>query len=155
MRSTPPLLESLRLTLRKSRIVAVEHPGSGLELAVFEQTNAERVKSGVGLVRWDNALAMVARRHAWDMAQRRFFGHVDPGGGGLQDRMASYRWRYCAIGENLAAGQATPREAVDAWLGSPGHRANLLRPAFDELGVAALSTHERGVIWVQVYGRRC
>jgi uncharacterized protein YkwD len=84
-----------------------------------------------------------AQRYAGAMVAGAFFGHVSPSGSTLEQRIREGT-RYLArslryvIGENLAWGQGergTPREIVNAWMHSPGHRANILRAAFREIGI--------------------
>lgn len=95
-----------------------------------------------------------AQEHASDMARHSYFSHTGRDGSqvGERARRSGYAWQ--RVGENLAAGQATPAEAVQGWLDSPGHCANLMHPAFTEMGLAfALSPQSReGIYWVQVLG---
>ena len=57
------------------------------------------------------------------------------------------------IGENIAAGQETPESVMAGWMTSPGHRANILNPAFKEIGVGfTRSNGQFGIYWVQVFG---
>jgi uncharacterized protein YkwD len=66
---------------------------------------------------------------------------------------SGYRWR--ETGENLASGIMTPDEVVAGWLGSPHHCANLMDPAFTEVGVGfgVNARDERGVYWAMEFGR--
>ncbi|WP_188708647.1 CAP domain-containing protein [Polaromonas eurypsychrophila] len=99
-------------------------------------------------------LTEVAAGHAADMAQHSYFNHTARDGSTVDVRVtrAGYRWR--SIGENLAAGQATPELAVQSWLNSPGHCANIMSPAFVEMGSAFVvnTKSKSGIYWVQVLG---
>jgi uncharacterized protein YkwD len=67
---------------------------------------------------------------------------------------AGYPWRL--VGENIASGNRTPQEAVQAWLDSPGHCANLMNPGFTEMGAAyAIDPHSENQTpyWTQVFAR--
>jgi uncharacterized protein YkwD len=66
---------------------------------------------------------------------------------------SGYRWR--ATGENLASGVMTPEEVIAGWLESPDHCANLMDPAFSEMGVGfgVNPRDERGVYWALEFGR--
>lgn len=99
-------------------------------------------------------LTEVAAGHAADMARHSYFNHTARDGstvGGRATRMG-YRWR--SIGENLAAGQMTPELVVQGWLGSPSHCANIMSPAFEEMGAAfVVNTWSTfAIYWVQVFG---
>jgi uncharacterized protein YkwD len=114
--------------------------------AVVCLVNAERTSRGLKPLRADTKLGQAARRHASDMVQRAYFGHVSPSGDSVGDRVraAGYGdprdgW---LVGENLAWGtgrRATPNRVVDAWLGSEGHRRIMLRPEYREFGIAAVA----------------
>jgi uncharacterized protein YkwD len=106
--------------------------------------NAERTSRGLRPLKPDADLAQAARRHASDMVQRAYFAHVSPSGDSVGDRAraAGYGdpgdgW---LVGENLAWGtgrRATPGWVVDAWLNSDRHRRIMLRPEYEEFGIAA------------------
>ncbi len=105
--------------------------------------NQQRRAHGLGRLRAHRMLQSVAQRYAGAMVRGGFFAHVSPTGSTLEQRIRRGT-RYLAgalryeIGENIAWGQgvrAKPRAIVAAWMASPGHRANILRPAFREVGV--------------------
>lgn len=95
-----------------------------------------------------------AQAHATDMAEHSYFSHTGRDGSQVGQRAsrADYAWR--RVGENLAAGQTTAAQAVQGWLDSPGHCANLMQPAYTEMGLAyAVNLRsEGGIYWVQVLG---
>ena len=97
-------------------------------------------------------LHRVAQDHANDMATHHYFSHTGRDGSqvGERARRAGYEWR--TVGENLAAGQPTAEGAVQGWLDSPGHCANLMRASFTEMGLAFAVNlgSPSGIYWVQV-----
>ncbi|MEO8022715.1 CAP domain-containing protein [Polaromonas sp.] len=99
-------------------------------------------------------LQAVAAAHAADMAGYSYFSHTGRDGSGVDDRAsrAGYPWR--AIGENIAAGQMQADAAVQGWIKSPGHCANLMAPAYTEMGAAFAvnASSSAGIYWVQVFG---
>ncbi|QGZ41552.1 uncharacterized protein YkwD [Pseudoduganella flava] len=100
------------------------------------------------------ALDTAALAHSEDMARLRYFSHVEKNGSVVGDRArkAGYAWR--VIGENIASGQRTAQEAVDGWLDSPGHCANIMNAAFAEMGIGYAVNPQRGTLyWTQVLGR--
>lgn len=106
-------------------------------------------------VRWNPALGDAALAHSRDMATRRYFSHRARDGSEAAERAgrAGYSWR--RVGENIAFGQRSPREAVEGWLDSPGHCANIMNRDFTEMGAAYGVTPERqtGIVyWTQVFG---
>jgi uncharacterized protein YkwD len=102
--------------------------------------NERRAGEGLGPLRDEARLELAAQRYVGDMVKRRFFDHVDPGGLDPQDRilMAGYPATNAWTGENLAYGtgpEGSPAQIVDHWMHSPGHKANILRVAFTEIGI--------------------
>jgi len=105
-------------------------------------------------VRWNDTLAEASLRHSEDMAQYNYFSHSGRDGSSPAQRVERAGYRYRATGENIAAGQASPEDAVAGWIKSPGHCANLMDPAFTEMGagVAIDRGSEMGVYWTQSFG---
>ena len=114
----------------------------------------------------DPGLRRAAQAHALDMLERGYTGHVGPDGRDVGDRVAIlHRGFVGGSGENIAehegiaidqlAEQIGPlaSKLVDGWMASPGHRRNLLDPAYDHFGLAAAGRGDRLVI-VQVFGNR-
>ena len=106
---------------------------------------------------WDKALGTAALAHSRDMAARRHMAHEGSDGSQAATRAtrAGYNWRL--VGENIAAGQTSAQEAVDGWIESPGHCANLMNPRFTDMGAGyAISRAKMPgfVYWTQVFGVR-
>lgn len=104
---------------------------------------------------WNEALGAAALAHSRDMAARRHMAHGGSDGSevGMRATRAGYGWR--TVGENIAAGQTSPREAVDGWIESPGHCANLMNPEFKEMGAGYAISRARMpgfAYWTQVFG---
>ena len=103
---------------------------------------------------WDDKLAEASRAHADEMARYQYFSHGgrDNSQAAQRAQRAGYAWK--AIGENIAAGQASAEEVTAGWIASPDHCANLMNPAFSAMGVAyALNpASPMGIYWTQVFG---
>jgi uncharacterized protein YkwD len=104
--------------------------------------NQIRAQRGLPLLKENGRLRRAARGHSADMVSRGFFEHTTPNGVSMTDRImaAHYVPRNAgwALGENLAWGTgrlATPREVMRAWMESPGHRANVVKRAYREIGI--------------------
>ena len=93
--------------------------------------------------------------HAQDMAQHNFFEHEGSDGSTVAVRAtrAGYQWR--SIGENIAAGPTTAAAVVQGWLDSPGHCANIMDPAYVDMGIAYATEpkSQAWIYWSQVFGR--
>jgi hypothetical protein len=122
------------------------------ELRMFELLNAAREKAGVPPLTADAALRKVALGHSEDMADNQFFSHVSPKTGTPGDRLRRSGLRVSAFGENIAMA-GTPEAAHEGLMDSPGHRENMLRPAFTHVGIAAEAVTS-GLIVTLNFGRR-
>jgi uncharacterized protein YkwD len=113
----------------------------------------ERSFGAVRPVSRSAVLGKAASMHAEDMARHNFFSHTGHDGSSVAERVRRVGYRFRTAGENIAAGTTTPEEAVAGWIKSPGHCANLMNPAFSEMGVAfAVERNSRfGVYWAQVF----
>jgi uncharacterized protein YkwD len=108
--------------------------------------NRIRAQHGLPLLVESNRLGRAAAAHSADMVAHRYFEHTTPSGTTLVGRLTggsylrgSQDW---ALGENLAWGtgsQSTPASIMRGWMASPGHRANILRRAYHELGVGIVA----------------
>lgn len=118
---------------------------------VLELVNEERAKEGAKPLSLDNNLCVVAAMHSEDMAARNFFSHENPDGASPFDRMKSYGIRFMAAAENIAAGQTTPEQVMDAWMNSPGHRANILNNSYGKIGIGIAMGGSYGIYWTQCF----
>jgi uncharacterized protein YkwD len=134
-----------------------ERAGEPDEAATLCLLNAERRARGLRPLRRRAALDRAARAHAQDMRERDFFAHEAPGGTGPHERILRAGYRDPRLtGENLAKGErgaGTASSIVDGWMHSPGHRENILRPRFEEIGVAIVEDGEER-IYVTTFGAR-
>ena len=108
-----------------------------LEAQMLELVNRERTREGLAPVKADPEMAAVARAHSRDMFARGYFAHMNPDGKNPFDRMRAAGVSFNAAGENLALAQ-TVEIAHTNLMNSPGHRANIMNPAFGRLGIGIL-----------------
>jgi hypothetical protein len=112
-------------------------PRSISEQFLFSSANAERTERGLPPLRWDSGLHAAAQGHAREMAARASISHQYPGEPDLADRGRGAGVRFSVISENVAEAPTAVR-IHDAWMNSPGHRANLLDPQVDSIGISVL-----------------
>jgi uncharacterized protein YkwD len=108
------------------------------EMAITEGVNDQRREQGLNPLEHRDDLAAVARSYSERMLEEGFFGHVDPEGEDVSDRVLDAGISFLAVGENLYLGEG-PIDHVEAsvsgWMQSPGHRQNILREQFSQTGV--------------------
>ncbi len=122
-----------------------------IQQQVLDATNAERAANGCGPLRLDPLLNRAADGHSEDMAARDYFDHADPEGRGPGVRIDAVGYPHRGWGENIAAGYGSAEAVVTGWMNSPGHRANILNCAFDEIGIGYA---EPGRYWTQLFATR-
>lgn len=119
-----------------------------LEARMLDLLNEERAARGLAALRPDPELVEVARAHSRDMFARGYFSHVTPDGQDPFDRIRQAKVRYLIAGENLALAPTLPL-AHQGLMNSPGHRANILRPAFGRVGIGVVDGGRRGKMVTQ------
>jgi uncharacterized protein YkwD len=126
------------------------------EAQVLALVNKERASAGCGALTVNPILVAVARAHSKDMAVRGYFDHNSPDGKSPFDRMRDAGYKGGLMGENIAAGQPTPAAVMDAWMKSPGHRANILNCGYKVIGIGvySLASSPYRIYWTQDFGDR-
>jgi uncharacterized protein YkwD len=132
---------------------AAEQPKSGTQQALTEDAeseltrllNDEREKHGLQPLARDQRLEKAAREHSLRMADQHVLSHGFSGEAELPERLASAGIRFDRSGENVAFGP-TAQQVHDGLMKSPPHRANILNPEFDSIGVGVV-LHD-GLLWV-------
>lgn len=123
-------------------------PRPDLEERMLEIVNKERQKEGLQPLEPDVEMRVVARKHSQDMFNRGYFSHLTPENDAPSDRMRKAGVRFTTSGENLALG-ATLTICHNGLMKSPGHRANILNPAFGRLGIGVLDGGRHGLMITQ------
>jgi uncharacterized protein YkwD len=127
---------------------------SGAAAEMASLTNAERQRAGLAPFSVSPLLMRAAQLHADQMASLGQMSHVLPGARYPEpdDRLAAVGYRWQAYAENVAYGQGSPAAAVSSWMGSSGHRANILNPGLRELGTAVAHGSDGRPYYIQVFG---
>ncbi|MGB7604625.1 MAG: SafA/ExsA family spore coat assembly protein [Lutisporaceae bacterium] len=122
-----------------------------LESEVVRLVNVERSKHGLQALKENWELSRIARYKSADMANKNYFSHTSPTYGSPFRMMESFGIRYSSAGENIAMGQRTPQEVMNAWMNSPGHRANILSPSYTQIGVGLAKNQSGKAYWTQMF----
>lgn len=118
---------------------------------VLRLVNVERSKVGLKELTLNTELSNVATLKSQDMANKNYFSHTSPTYGSPFDMMKKFNISYKAAGENIAKGQTTPAQVVEAWMNSEGHRANILSSKFTDLGVGVAKNSNGTIYWTQMF----
>ena len=118
------------------------------ENEVIRLVNELRKSNGLNTLKYDWQLSRVARYKSEDMQKNKYFSHTSPTYGSPFTMMKNFGISYKTAGENIAKGYSTPKAVVDAWMNSPGHRANILNASFTHIGVGYVSS---GNYWTQMF----
>lgn len=119
--------------------------------------NAARTVEGRPPLVLDPQLNAAAQAHAEDMLKRTFYSHQSPEGSLPRRRVEAAGVSADVIGENIAAGQTSTENVMEAWMHSSDHRRNILEPRYTHLGVGlAVGSYEHKykVLWVQDFARK-
>lgn len=102
---------------------------------VFRLVNQERARAGLNALTYNASLARLARLKSLDMSNLNYLNHTSPTYGTPAQMLQRFGIGYRRLGENIAGGYPTPEAVMRGWMSSPGHRANILQPAFTDIGV--------------------
>lgn len=120
------------------------------ETKMFQLLNSERTTRNIAPLTWDVRLVVVGENYAKLMWADKYFGHYDPEGRDVGDRLQAAGISYAIAGENLALA-ATTEIAHTGLMNSPGHKANILETRFKKVGIGVIDNGFYGKIFVQVF----
>jgi len=121
--------------------------------SVIDLVNKERTSRGLNALAENSELDKVATLKSEDMAKLGYFDHTSPTYGSPFDMLAQFGIKYTAAGENIAYGQSTPEEVMTGWMNSQGHRENILRTSFTQIGVGIAKKANGQLVWTQTFDR--
>lgn len=124
------------------QVVAIPQSDSSVssyEAEVVRLVNDIRRQYGLSPLEENWELSRVARYKSQNMHDLKYFSHTSPTYGSPYDMMKSFGLTYRTAGENIAMGYCTPQAVVNAWMNSPGHRANILNASYKKIGVGYVS----------------
>lgn len=120
------------------------------EKETFDLINAKRKEAGLSALKIDNELQNVARVKAKDLVDNNYFSHNSPTYGTPFNMMKNFGITYKTAGENIA-GNSSNTGAVNAWMNSEGHKANILNSSYNYTGLAVVSSPKYGKVYVQMF----
>ena len=145
---TQPTTESVAKAEPAKQATPAASDIDAIEQQVVELTNKERAKYGLSALAMDKPLMAAAREKSLDMQVNNYFSHTSPTYGSPFDRMKALGIAYRSAGENIAKGQTSAAQVVEAWMNSEGHRANILNKDFTHIGVGYV---KQGHVWTQQF----
>lgn len=120
------------------------------EKEIFDLINQERIKNGLQALKIDDEVQKVARIKAQDMVDSNYFSHNSPTYGSPFDMLKSFRISYTTAAENIA-GNSSNSGAVNSWMNSSGHKANILNSSYNYTGIGVVSSSKYGRVFVQMF----
>lgn len=124
-------------------------PAATWELEIARLTNIEREKAGLSILRYNKSLETGAKIRANEIVDN--FSHTRPDGSRFFTAFGDLKYKN--IGENLGSGFRTPESVVNAWMNSTSHRANILKPEYEEISIAIVQGADGKYRWVQIFYR--
>lgn len=115
---------------------------------VVRLTNSARTQNGYAALTEDSALSKAAAVRAREIASS--FSHTRPSGSSFSSVLSENGVSYRRAGENIASGQKSASEVVNAWMNSSGHRANILNSSYSRIGTASVNVGGT-LYWVQIF----
>jgi hypothetical protein len=123
--------------------------------ALLNATNAKRQASGLAPLSINAQLSQAAAHKAADMFEKNYWAHNSPTGSTPWDFITGAGYKYVVAGENLAKNFSTSQAVVDAWMASPTHKDNIIKPSYKEIGFAIVNgklNGEETTLVVQMFG---
>lgn len=132
--------------------------GYATDIRVYDllsQTNAQRASLGLGQLSLNDELSKAAYAKAQDMFANGYWAHTSPTGKTPWEFIVASGYKYTLAGENLAKNFSTSKGVVDAWMASPTHRDNIVKPGYRDVGYAVVNgvlSGEETTLVVQMFG---
>lgn len=135
---------SVLLCLCLQVFVFSSHAYSVSNQAIINITNQQRAANGLAPLAWSAALSNSAYLKADDMCKKGYWSHTAPDGATAWTLIEQSGYEYLDAGENLAKGFSDDTATVAGWMASPGHRANILKLNYSDIGVASSTCNFQG-----------
>lgn len=148
--STPPETEAPETPAPpETETPETQQPSSSMAVQVANLVNQERAKAGLAPVELRTDLTSAAQIRAQETVTS--FSHTRPNGTSFYTVLSEQQISYRGAGENIAWGQRTAEAVMTAWMNSEGHRANILNPSFQYIGVGYYTNAQGTPYWAQLF----
>lgn len=129
----------------------IGEPGTNVHQALFDALNAYRIENDLAPLVYSTTLETAADAMVADLYERNFFSHTNPDGDGPGDRALDAGFCHQYVGENIAAGQDTVSQVMQAWKDSPSHNLNMLEPDYVYVGMGYYTDPTGRRYWAQEF----
>lgn len=147
----PTVKSASAIVTGQTLIIPTYNSITAYENEVVRLVNVQRTQRGLKALKQNLQLCNLARTKSQDMINSNYFSHISPTYGSPFNMMENAGINFSAAGENIAMGQTTPAMVMNAWMNSPGHRANILSPSYTQIGVG-LAKNKNGILyWTQEF----
>ena len=122
---------------------------------LLKETNAQRQAAGLAPLTYNVTLSQAAAAKAQDMFANKYWAHNSPQGKTPWMFIQAAGYKYTVAGENLAKNFATSQGVIDAWMASPTHKDNIMKPSYRDIGFAIVNgvlAGEETTLVVQMFG---
>ncbi|MEM9717447.1 MAG: CAP domain-containing protein, partial [Pseudomonadota bacterium] len=137
-------------TASTTATTTVPSSATASENSAMALINQNRSQSGLSALNIDGRLVRAAQLHAQDMNANGYFSHTGRNGSSVRTRVTAQGYSGCFWSENISTGRGSPTNAVEAWMNSDKHRANILSRSARQIGVG-----QSGPLWVAVFAAPC
>ncbi len=150
----PPCAKNLFCLKQEKESYSQKKDVPTMEQDLFNLVNIERQKLDLAPVRFSSPLSSLARKHSQNMALRGDISHLSTSGETYSERLVEGEFYFIKNGENVAYSQTFVSEFIhQGFMDSPGHRANVVDPDFDELGIGVVFKKDKGYYVTQDFIR--
>lgn len=120
------------------------------EQDVFDLINQKRIEEGLDTLKIDDDVQNLCRLKAQEMVEKDYFSHTSPEYGSTFEMIKNNQINYKVAGENIA-GNSENKKAVEAWMNSENHKANIINRSYNYTGIAVVDSPKYGKIYVQIF----
>lgn len=151
MASNPAIKSPSAIYVGQQLSIPTNSSVKAFENEVVRLVNVQRANRGLRALVQNWQLSNLARTKSQDMINSKYFSHISPTYGSPFNMMENVGINFSAAGENIAMGQSTPAQVMNAWMNSAGHRANILSGSYTQIGVG-LAKNKNGICyWTQEF----
>lgn len=119
---------------------------------ILDLVNKERAKVGAKPLKFSEKLDRAADAHSQDQAANNKMSHSGSNGSRFDSRIKDEGFLFSRAAENVAAGQKDPLQVMEGWMNSSGHRANILNPQLENIGIGSATNNDGRIFWTQDFG---